>query len=253
MKTALTIAGSDPTGGAGVQADLRTFSDFGIRGLSAITALTAQNGSTRKGVKGVMAVPPRFLIKQVEAFLGAFTIDAVKIGMLAKADSVDAVGRIIKKRGLKNVVLDPVFRSSSGYPLLQKDGLGAIKRLLPLVTVVTPNIDEAAALSGIKVIDTKGMEEAAVIISSFGPRYVLIKGGHLKGSPVDVLFDGRRFYQYKGRRIKRKDLHGTGCILSSAIAAGLARGRTVKRATEDAKAYLMKVLRERPKAAGKQG
>jgi hydroxymethylpyrimidine/phosphomethylpyrimidine kinase len=242
MKTVLTIAGSDPSGGAGVQADLKTLADFGVRGLSAITALTAQNGHA---VKGVMAVPRRFLIKQIETLLGAFKVDAVKIGMLASAEILLSVTRLIKKRELKNIVLDPVLRSSNGYPLFEKKGLSTITRLLPLVKVLTPNIDEAGVLSGIKVKEVKGMEEAARRILLLGPAYVLVKGGHLKGPPVDILHDGRRFYYYEGKRVTRKDLHGTGCNLSSAIAAGLARGRTVNRAVEDAKSYVIGVIKAR--------
>jgi hydroxymethylpyrimidine/phosphomethylpyrimidine kinase len=245
-KTALTIAGSDPSGGAGVQADLRTFEAFGVRGLSAPTALTAQDGLR---VTGVMAVPRSFLVKQVETLLNTFNVDAIKIGMLANAENALAVAGLIKKWGLEKIVLDPVLRSTDGYPLLDKKGVVVVTlKLLPLVTVVTPNIHEASVLSGFKVKDLKGMEEAAIKIASSGVEYVLIKGGHLKGAPVDVLHDGKKFYYFKGRRIKRKNLHGTGCILSSAIAAGLARGRTVKRAVGGvggAKEYLTEVLRKK--------
>jgi hydroxymethylpyrimidine/phosphomethylpyrimidine kinase len=243
MKTVLTIAGSDPSGGAGVQADIMTFSDFRVRGFSAITALTAQNGSS---FKGVMPVPRSFFIKQVETLLSSFSLDAVKIGMLARAEIVVAVTGLIKKWKFRNIVLDPVLSSSSGYTLLGKRGIKALKKLLPHVTVLTPNLEEASTLSGISVKDVKGMEEAAVIIAASGPQYVLVKGGHLKGNPVDILYDGMRFHHYKGRRIRGKDLHGTGCVFSSAIAAGLARGRTVERAVGDAKNYLSRVIRARP-------
>jgi hydroxymethylpyrimidine/phosphomethylpyrimidine kinase len=193
-----------------------------------------------------MAVPRSFLIKQIETLVSSFTVDAVKIGMLARTEIVVAVTGLIKKWALENIVLDPVLSSSSGHTLLEKRGMGAIKKLLPLVTVVTPNLEEASTLSGISVKDVKGMEEAAIIIAALGPEYVLVKGGHLKGNPVDILYDGKRFHYYKGRRINGKDLHGTGCVFSSAIAAGLARGRTVERAVGDAKNYLSRVIRARP-------
>lgn len=243
MKTALTIAGFDPSGGAGILADIRTFTEFGVRGVSGVTALTAQDGSS---VKGVMPVPARFLVKQVETLLDAFDVDALKIGMLAKEENVLAVARLVKKGGLGKIVLDPVLRSSTGYPLLEKKGVRTLTlKLLPLATVVTPNIDEAGVLAGMEVRDLKGMEEAAVKIAALGPQNVLVKGGHLRGAPVDVLYDGKSFTRYRGRRI-RGTHHGTGCVLSSAIAAGLARGRTVKGVVGEAKKHVSRIIKTRP-------
>jgi len=244
MKKILTIGGSDPSGFAGIQADLLTFSKFGTRGLSAITAITAQ---TEKGVKAIWPVSPVLVKKQVETLLEKFRIDAVKIGMLGTVENVGAVKKLIRKWKLKNIVLDPVMRSTGGYPLLDRKGIGSLKKLLGSVTVVTPNLSEAGIISGISVKTIEDMERAAKKIHSLGCRYVLIKGGHLKGAPVDVLYDGKRVFYFKGRRIKGapKKFHGTGCLLSSAIAAGLARGKNVAEAIKDAKGYVERVVRER--------
>lgn len=237
LKTCLTIAGSDPSGWAGVQSDLKTFDALGVRGVSAIAALTAQN---RVKVKATLDVPPQFLIKQIETLLEESRVDAVKIGMTGSAGNVTALIRLFKRRKFKNIVLDPVMRSTSGAALLDKKGIAAIKRLLPLVTIVTPNLAEAEILSGEKVKDVRGMEEAASRIHSLGVPFVLVKGGHLKGAPVDVLFDGKGFHYFKGRRIRagRAELHGTGCMLSAAIAVGLAKGLPVIEAIKRAKAFV---------------
>lgn len=244
MRTVLTIAGADPSGGAGIQADIKTFAAFGVDGLSAITSLTAQN---RRAVKSTIPVPPAFLLKQVVVLLEEFRPDAVKIGMLATSANATAAAKVIKLKRLTNIVLDPVMKSSGGYPLIDSKGLSSIKGLLPVTTVVTPNVDEAEELSGVRIRDVKGMEAAAERIFSYGPEYVLVKGGHLKDSPTDVLYDGRRFEHFEGRRLKgRKErFHGTGCVLSAAIAAGLAKGRTVRKAVEDAKEFLEEVLKGR--------
>ncbi|MBI5643903.1 MAG: bifunctional hydroxymethylpyrimidine kinase/phosphomethylpyrimidine kinase [Deltaproteobacteria bacterium] len=244
MKTVLTMAGSDPSGWAGVQADILTFSFFGTRGLSAITAITAQ---TEKGVKAIYPVQPRLLKRQVSALLDECRPDAVKIGMLGTVENAGAIKALIQKWRLENVVLDPVLRSTGGYPLVGRKGMEAIKKLLPLVTVVTPNTQEASVLSGINVNSVKDITEAAKVIRSLGCRYVLVKGGHLKGPPVDVLYDGKRFRYFKGRRIQGKpeEFHGTGCLLSSAVAAGLANGKNVERAVKDAKGYVREILRKR--------
>ena len=244
MKKVLTIGGSDPSGFAGIQADLLTFSLFGTRGLSAITAITAQ---TEKGVKAIWPVSPVLVKKQVETLLEKFRIDAVKIGMLGTVENVDAVKKLIKKWKLKNVVLDPVLKSTGGYPLLDKKGIGSLKKLLRSVTLVTPNLSEAGILSGVRVKTIEDMERAAKKIHSLGCRHVLIKGGHLKGAPIDVLYDGKMVFYYRGRRLKgkRERFHGTGCLLSSAIAAGLARGESMKTAVKDAKGYVREALQKR--------
>lgn len=244
MKRALTIAGFDPSGYAGIVADLMTFRAIGVEGVSAITALTVQD---RKAVKSSMAVDPKLLTAEVEIVTTDMPVCAVKVGMLGSSANARALDRILKRKKFKNVVLDPVFRSSSGFPLIDEAGIPVVKRLLKLVTVVTPNLDEAGILTGTSVNDLNSMEAAARAIHSVGPGAVVIKGGHMSGRPVDVLFDGRHFYHFEGRRIRggAKKLHGTGCVFSSAIAAGLARGFSVKKAVEVAKEHLERVLRVR--------
>lgn len=244
MKTALTIAGSDPSAGAGIQADLRVFAAFGVYGLSAITSLTAQ---TRKAVLAAIHTPAAFITKQVNVLLSEFEIDAAKIGMIGTAANVAAISRLIKKHRLSNVVLDPVMRSTSGFPLLDVAGVKALRRLMPLIKIVTPNLDEAAKLAGLMVRDVHDMELAASIIHGQGAPYVLVKGGHLKGAAVDILFNGGEFQYFEAARLKSRPqtLHGTGCILSAAIVAGLAKGATVEKAVRDAKAYIGKVIEGR--------
>jgi len=247
MKKALSIAGFDPTGWAGVIADVKAFWAMGVEGLSAITALTVQDLAS---VGAVSPVSPVFLSEEITTLLDGFGVDAVKIGMLATAGNVRAVSRVIKEKGLKNIVLDTVFSSTGGHPLLDKDGVEVLKRrLLPLCTVVTPNLDEASVLAEIRINGPEEMEYAAVRISGLGAANVLVKGGHLEGPPVDILFDGKGFHYFEARRIKapREAFHGTGCMLSSALTAGLARGKTVRKAAEEAKRYTEKVIRERIK------
>lgn len=244
MKTALAIAGFDPSAWAGVLADVKTFEAFGVQGIAVVSALTAQN---RISVMATRPVNAAFLQKQIAALTEGFRIDAVKIGMLGSGDNVRAVAGILKNKKFKNIVLDTVFCSTSGHALLDEKGIIEIKRLLPLVTLATPNIAEASGLSGVKIKNIQDMEAAARIIYALGARNVLVKGGHLKGEPIDLLFDGRRFLHFKGKRIKATKAagHGTGCILSSAIAASLAKGFTIRRAVKSAKEYLMDELKRR--------
>lgn len=248
MKTALTIAGSDPSGGAGLQRDLETFRGLGVRGLSVAAALTAQNSSA---VRAILPVPPRFVSSQLRALLEEFRIDAVKVGMTGTPGNLKAVGRLIKAYGMRNVVLDTVLRSTGGKALLAGGGVRELRSLLPLVEVVTPNLPEAAALTGIRGITTcKHMEEAARRLHEMGAPHVLIKGGHLEGEPVDVLYNGRSFRRFKGKRVSGgvEKFHGTGCVLSAGIAAGLAKGMGVERAVGEARAYLIDALRGRRRA-----
>lgn len=240
MKNAITIAGSDPTSGAGAQADLRVFAEYRLRGFSALTAVTAQNG---KEVSALLSVPAVMVRKQVEAVLDRFLVDAVKIGMLATEENVKAVKGIIKKYGLVNVVLDPVLVSSSGRALLEKKALPVLRGLLRHVKVVTPNLAEAEALTGIKVTTVKRMIEAADVLADMGAKNALITGGHLKGDPVDVLYDGRGIYELAGKRVKGGPFHGTGCLLSSSLAAGLARGMSVRGAAIEAKDFTEEALK----------
>lgn len=244
MKTVLTIAGSDPSGGAGLQADLKTFGDFSVRGLSVVTSLTAQNSTKVFSTEPVSAA---FVKKQAEALLKEFSIDAVKVGMTGSADNIRAICYLIKKHKLGNVVVDTILKSTSGYPLTDENGLKELKKLIGFAAIATPNIPEASAVTGMNIENIDDMDEAARRVYALGARCVLVKGGHLEGPPVDVLFDGKRFFHYVGRRIKggKGRFHGTGCILSAAIAAGLANGKSVERAVEDARPYLVSVLKKR--------
>ncbi len=244
MKTALTIAGSDPSGGAGLQADLRVFRDFGLRGLSVVTALTAQN---RRAVKAVLPVDPEFVARQATALLEEFTVDAVKIGMLACSDTVRAVKGFLMETDLARaiVVLDTVLVSTSGFPLLETEAIEELKSLIPLATAVTPNIEEAETLSGVDIKSPEDMERAAGVIAEMGAEYVVIKGGHLKGRPTDLLHDGKGFFRFESGRLRGsiERFHGTGCRFSSALTAGLAKGWSVKRAVKEAKGYVERTIR----------
>ncbi len=239
---ALTIAGSDSGGGAGIQADLKTFTAFDVFGMSVITAVTAQNSL---GVTGVHDLPPAFVARQIDAVLEDFGADAIKLGMLSSAPIVEAVAERLQAHGAERIVLDPVMIAKSGDALLRPDARDAlVARLLPLADVVTPNLHEAAALAGMPVETEPEMEEAARRIHARGPRHVLVKGGHLKASATDILWDGRTFTRFAGPRLESRNTHGTGCTFSSAIAAGLARGRALEPAIRAAKAYVTAAIRE---------
>lgn len=246
-KTVLTIAGSDPSGGAGLQRDLKTFAAFKARGLSAVTAVTAQNSSK---VKSVLPVPAKLLKEQIELLIDEFTIDAAKTGMIGSAENLRVLARLLKTGKLPNLVVDTVLRSTGGKALIDKEGAKGLKAILPYAAIVTPNLPEAEALTGMKVIDVAGMEKAAKALFEMGAKNVLVKGGHLARQPTDVLFDGKSFTYFKGKRIKGEQaaFHGTGCMLSAAIAAGLANGQSVKTAVKYAKAHLEEELRKRVRA-----
>ena len=238
---ALTIAGSDSGGGAGIQADLKTFSAFRVFGTSVLTAITAQNSV---GVHGVHEVPPGFVRAQLDAVLSDFGADAVKIGMLSSAPIVAAVADGLGAHPHGPVVVDPVMIAKAGDPLLQPDAREALAtRMLPLAMVVTPNLHEASALAGMPVTCEQEMEEAARRIHALGPRTVLVKGGHLKDSATDIWWDGSRLVRFAGERVDSTATHGTGCTLSSAIAAGLALGRPLEEAIRAAKAYVTAAIR----------
>jgi hydroxymethylpyrimidine kinase/phosphomethylpyrimidine kinase len=240
MKTVLTIAGSDPSGGAGIQADLRTFSAFHLKGLSVITALTAQE---QKCVRGVLPVPATFIRKQLETLVNTCEINAVKVGMLAKKDTIIEIIRIFKELDLKNIVLDPILVSSSGFPLLEKKGIPKLKELFSQTLIVTPNIHETSVLTGIKIIAEGDMEKAAIKIKDMGSEYVLVKGGHLKGKAVDILYDGKDIRRYVSERIE-KEFHGSGCVFSAALAACLAKGIRVEKAVGKAKKFVTNLIKE---------
>ncbi|MEA3509045.1 MAG: bifunctional hydroxymethylpyrimidine kinase/phosphomethylpyrimidine kinase [candidate division NC10 bacterium] len=237
MRRALTIAGSDSGGGAGIQADLKTFSVFHVYGLSVLTAITAQN---TLGVQGVETLSPDFVTLQIRSVLSDIGTDAGKTGMLATKEIVGAVAKGIGEFHLPNLVVDPVMVSATGHRLLDADAVEAVRTLLiPLATVVTPNLDEAAILCGEKVDDLDAMKEAARTIKASGPKYVLVKGGHLFGPRIfDVLYDGRDFEVWDPPKIPTENTHGSGCTLSAAIAAGLAKGQSVKEAVRVAQRYI---------------
>jgi hydroxymethylpyrimidine/phosphomethylpyrimidine kinase len=239
---ALTIAGSDSGGGAGIQADLKTFSAFRVFGMSVITAVTAQNSL---GVQGVENLPPAFVALQLHSVLSDFGAGAAKCGMLSTAPIIEAVAATLADDPIEKLVVDPVMVAKSGDALLQPDARQAlIERVLPLALVVTPNLPEAESLAGIPVASRPDMEEAARRIHRLGPRYVLVKGGHLKGDAIDLLWNGKAFTAFRAPRIDSENTHGTGCTLSAAIAAGLARGQAIGDAIRDAKAYVTRAIRE---------
>ena len=239
---ALTIAGSDSGGGAGIQADLKTFSAYRVFGMSVITAVTAQNSL---GVQGVENLPPAFVALQLRSVLSDFGAGAAKCGMLSTAPIIEAVAATLADDPVEKLVVDPVMVAKSGDALLQPDARQAlIERLLPLALVVTPNLPEAESLAGIPVVSRPDMEEAARRIHRLGPRYVLVKGGHLKGDAIDLLWNGKAFTAFRAPRIDSGNTHGTGCTLSAAIAAGLARGQAIGDAIRDAKAYVTRAIRE---------
>ncbi len=244
MKKALTIAGSDSGGGAGIQADLKTFGALGVYGMSAITAITAQN-TVR--VQGIYELPPDLVALQIDSVLQDLGADAVKTGMLSSAPIIEAVVDRLQAYGVRNLVVDPVMVAKSGDPLLRAEARTAlIHLLLPLAEVVTPNLPEAQALTDIEIQTTADMRRAAEAILALGARQVVVKGGHLTGSAesVDILYDGRKFREYRGPRLNTRNDHGTGCTFASAIAAGLAKGLAAPEAVAEAKAYLNFVLRE---------
>lgn len=249
---ALTIAGSDSSGGAGIQADLKTFSAFGVYGASVITALTAQN---TLGVQGVHPVPAPFVSRQLESVCVDLPVAAVKIGMLADVDIIEAVEAGLRAHQLPHIVLDPVMVAKSGDRLLAPSARDALVRLLfPLAEIVTPNTEEARELIGGAPIETlEDMKEAARRISDLGARYVLVKGGHITGSAIDLLYGEGEETRFEGRRIDTPNTHGTGCTLSSAIAAGLARGASIPEAVGAAKAYIQGAIEQSLPLGGGHG
>lgn len=241
--TALTIAGSDSGGGAGIQADLKTFEARGVFGTSALTAITAQNTT---GVLGVFELPPEFVARQIDAVLADIGADAVKTGMLSSARIVGTVADRLVHYGVTTLVVDPVMVAKSGDALLAAEARQAlVEQLLPLALVVTPNLHEAGALVGREVRSRDDMFAAARAIHAMGARHVVVKGGHLEASDqsIDILFDGREYREYGAHRIDTKNTHGTGCTFASAIAAELAKGADVPAAVGAAKVYLTGAIR----------
>jgi hydroxymethylpyrimidine/phosphomethylpyrimidine kinase len=236
MKNVLTIAGSDSSGGAGIQADLKSFAANGVYGMSVITAVTAQN--TRE-VLAVEDIPPLIIEKQLQAVFDDIPVDAVKIGMLSRSETIRAVRENLTKYQAPNIVIDPVMVSKSGFHLLNPEAIKfLVEKMLPLATVLTPNIPEAEIIAAMTIQNLKDMERAAARIVEMGPKNVLLKGGHLPDQATDILFDGKEYRYFQAVRIHTPNTHGTGCTLAAAIAANLAKGLPVSEAVGHAKEYL---------------
>ncbi len=234
---ALTIAGSDSGGGAGIQADLKTFQELGVYGMSAITAVTAQN---TLGVDAVYPMSLEAIEKQIDAVATDIGTNAIKTGMLFDSAIIELVAAKIKQYNWKNVVVDPVMIAKGGASLLQKDAVIALKEhLIPLATVITPNIPEAEVLTGLSIGTIEDRKEAAIMLHSIGAKYVVIKGGHGDGDNlVDLLYDGSDFYMIDSKRLNTKNTHGTGCTFAAAMAASLANGMSVRQSFKAAKDFV---------------
>ena len=240
MKTALTIAGSDSSGGAGIQADIKTMTAHGVYAMSAITALTAQNTT---GVTDILESTPEFLAEQLDCVFTDIFPDAVKTGMVSSTALIEVIAAKLRQHGAKNIVVDPVMVATSGSRLISEDAVGALcEHLLPLATVLTPNIPEAELLSGMEIKDAGGMERAARAISERYGCAVLCKGGHQINDADDLLWRNGAGRWFRGKRIATSNTHGTGCTLSSAIASELAKGLDLDGAVERAKAYISGAL-----------
>lgn len=240
MKTILSIAGSDCSGGAGIQADIKTITAHKQYAMSVITALTAQNTT---GVWGIMRVNPQFVKQQLECVFSDIPPDAVKIGMVLNTENIRVIADKLKEYRAKNVVVDPVMISSSGRRLLEDEAIMALRTLLmPLADLITPNIPEAEVLSGISVNNEKDMGMAAEIIAKAGNNHVLIKGGHLQSTADDLLYSEGELHWYRSQRVDNNNSHGTGCTLSSAIACNLAAGFSLEQSIQKAKVYINQAL-----------
>ena len=238
---ALTIAGSDSGGGAGIQADLKTFVMLGVHGMSALTALTAQN---TLGVQAVFEVPPDVVRQQIASVATDIGVDAAKTGMLSSPSIVGAVADAVREFGIPNLVCDPVFVSKHGDPLLHADAVDALRsKLVPLATVITPNVPEAEGLLGRDISHTQPDEVAAKELATLGCRWVLLKGGHLSSDEsIDLLTDGEEVIDLTGPRVRTRHTHGTGCVLAAALTAGLAKGLSVPDAAREAKKFVTRAI-----------
>lgn len=247
---ALTIAGSDSGAGAGIQADLKTFAALDVYGLSALTAVTAQN---TQGVRAVQELPPALIEAQIDAVLDDIGTDACKTGMLSSPAVIEAVSGRIRRWNLR-LVVDPVMVAKGGDALLHPEAVATLRSaLLPLAEVVTPNLPEAQTLTGRPVETLAQMRDAARFIADLGPRHVVVKGGHSASAPVDIYFDGERFVEFAAERIATRHTHGTGCTFSAAITALLARGERVEAAIAGAKQYITEAIRAAPGIGGGHG
>ncbi len=238
---ALTIAGSDSGAGAGIQADLKTFAAFGVYGTSVITAITAQN---TVGVTQILELSPDLVAAQIDAVIEDIGTQALKTGMLANSAIIEIVSEKIREYHLENLVVDPVMVAKGGDLLLHQEAIETLRsRLIPLATIVTPNLPEAAQLTGIQGTKTKEIREAAKQIIAMGARSVVIKGGHRKGPATDLFYDGKKFRELSVHRVRTPHTHGTGCTFSAAIAAGLAKGEKLEAAVVLAKRYITQAIR----------
>ena len=236
MKKLLSIAGSDCSGGAGIQADLKTFSAYGVFGMSVIVSVVAENTSR---VTAIQDITPDMIGRQIDAVFEDIGADAVKVGMLSSPECMDAVAAKLKQYKPANVVIDPVMYAKNGCPLMDLEAIDTlIDDMIPLADVLTPNIPEAEKITGMKILSLGDMEAAARRIYAMGTKTVVVKGGHGVGDAVDVLFDGKQLCHFGTTRINTRNTHGTGCTFSSAIAAGLAKEMSVREAVEKAKSYI---------------
>lgn len=241
MKKVLSIAGSDCSGGAGIQADLKTFSAHGVFGMSVIVSVVAENTSR---VIDIQDVTPDMIRKQIDAVFEDIEVDAVKVGMLSGADCMQAVAEKLREYASQHVVIDPVMYAKNGCPLMDPGAIDTlIEKIVPRATLLTPNIPEAEKIAGMKIHSLADMEEAARVIHKMGCSAVLVKGGHAVGDATDVLFDGENFTHYTAERINTKNTHGTGCTYSSAIASNLALGHSPAEAVGRAKNYVTTAIR----------
>ena len=248
MKKVLSIAGSDCSGGAGIQADLKTFSAHGVFGMSVIVSVVAENTSR---VIDIQNVTPDMIEKQIDAVFEDIEVDAVKIGMLSTPECMKAVAAKVKQYQPENVVIDPVMYAKNGCPLMEPTAVSTlIETIIPLADVLTPNIPEAEKIADMQISTVSDIETAAKKIHSMGCKSVVVKGGHHIGNAVDVLFDGKNFYHFETARIDTKNTHGTGCTFSSAIASQLAKGKSVPDAVKAAKTYVTMAI-EHSLAIGK--
>lgn len=235
MKKVLTIAGSDSCGGAGIQADLKTMSALGVYGMSVICAVTAQN---TRGVTAVQDISKEVVEAQLRAIFDDIEVDAVKIGMVSNSEIISTIKDILQEYKIKNIVLDPVMISKSGYYLLKPEAIDELKALISVADIVTPNIPEAEELIGMKITTEEDMKKASLKIKEYGAKSVLVKGGHRCNDSTDVLYFENNFLSIEGNRIDTENTHGTGCTLSSAIASFLAKGYTVDESVKLAKEYI---------------
>ena len=238
---AMTIAGSDSGGGAGIQADLKTFAAHGVYGTSALTAITSQN---TRGVTDVLELPASLIESQIDAIVSDIGADVVKTGMLSSSTVIELVAAKARQHSLDTLVVDPVMVAKGGDRLLRDDAVDALRSLLiPIAMVMTPNIPEAEVLLGVKIETLEDAKEAAQTLVGMGARAVVVKGGHLKGPPTDMLYDGEEFRAYTSRRIETTSTHGTGCTFASAIAANLAKGLPLRQSVSLAKSYVTSAIR----------